>query len=52
MVKIRWNGKESNELAVESGVRQGGILSPALFNLYVNSILDKLAEMLVRMLLK
>ena len=35
-VVIRWNGCESNPLAVLSGVRQGGLLSPAFFNLYVD----------------
>ena len=39
VVKIRWNGQESSSLVVASGVRQGGILSPVLFNLYVDCIL-------------
>jgi len=34
-----WNGHFSSAFKVENGVRQGGILSPFLFYLYVNSII-------------
>ena len=41
-IVVRWCGHLSAALSVLSGVRQGGILSPILFNLYVNSIITKL----------
>ena len=36
--QVRWNGLMSRVFCVKSGVRQGGILSPSSFNVYVNSI--------------
>jgi exonuclease III len=38
-ISVKWNGCLSSSTAVKSGVRQGGIMSPALFNCYVNSML-------------
>ena len=43
-VVVRWNGQLSTPLAILSGVRQGGILSSALFNLYVNCIITSLRQ--------
>lgn len=43
-VVVRWNGHDSATLAVLSGVRQGGVLSPVLFNLYVNCMLTTLRK--------
>jgi hypothetical protein len=43
-VVVRWNGCDSSPLRVLSGVRQGGILSPILFNLYVNCFLTSLRK--------
>ena len=39
---VRWNGVLSRPLSVPSGVRQGGILSPALFNIFINTIIIRL----------
>ena len=36
---VRWNGVFSDFFGVSCGVRQGGILSPILFNLYVDDLL-------------
>lgn len=35
---IRWGGLHSSTFKVSNGVRQGGILSPALFYLYMNDL--------------
>jgi hypothetical protein len=43
-VVVRWNGHDSCALAVQSDVRQGGILSPILFNLYVDCIITALRK--------
>ena len=40
---IKWNNALSNVVLLESGVRQGGILSPLLFTVYVDSILHSLS---------
>ena len=39
---VRWNGVLSSCFKVLCGVRQGGILSPILFNIYVNDLIDSL----------
>ena len=36
---MRWNGALSSQFKVFLGVRQGGILSPVLFNVYVDDII-------------
>lgn len=43
-VVIRWNDYDSTPLTVLSGVRQGGILSPFLFNMYVDCIITALRK--------
>ena len=39
---VKWEGFLSHEIALLAGVRQGGILFPFLFTLYVDSVLDLL----------
>ena len=36
-IVVRWDRVESNDLRIVSGVHQGGVLSPSLFNIYVDS---------------
>ena len=38
-VNINFNSFKSAEWTVNNGVRQGGILSPHLFNIYVNELI-------------
>ena len=44
-IKVRWNTAFSDTLKIRSGVRQGGMLSPHLFNVYadlfINNIISK-----------
>ena len=39
---VRWNNSVSDSFHVSNGVRQGGVLSPMLFAVYVDSLLEML----------
>ena len=39
---VRWGNAMSNSFHVGSGVRQGGSLSPTLFNTFINLLIVKL----------
>ena len=39
---VKWTGVLSKSFVVSCGVRQGGVLSPFLFNLYVDELIYKL----------
>ena len=41
---VRWRGMMSTVFSIGSGVRQGGTLSPALFNLFINVIIFNLNQ--------
>ena len=41
---IRWNSVESTAFSVRNGVRQGAILSPSLFCVYLDSLLGMLRD--------
>ncbi|CAH2241228.1 jg3292 [Pararge aegeria aegeria] len=41
---VRWAGVLSRPYLLECGVRQGGLTSPTLFNLYVNELLGELSS--------
>ena len=43
-VNVKWNNCLSDLFPSHSGVRQGGILSPLLFNCYVNVLITRLRE--------
>ena len=40
--KVRWGSTFSEEFSVKNGVRQGAVLSPSLFSLYIDSLLIQL----------
>ena len=44
-VLVRWNGHDSSLFHIASGVRQGELLSPCLFNYYVNNIILSLRKL-------
>ena len=39
---VRWGNVYSDYFGVSNGIRQGGILSPLLFNLYMDDLSDRL----------
>jgi len=39
---VKWGDCYSDFVSVRSGIRQGGILSPMLFNIYINSLIGAL----------
>ena len=41
-IQVKWNGKLSLPFSVTNGVRQGGVLSPVFFSIYVDELLIKL----------
>ena len=41
-IQVKWNGKLSEPFTVSNGVRQGGILSPLFFSVYIDELLVKL----------
>ncbi|PZC73158.1 hypothetical protein B5X24_HaOG209950 [Helicoverpa armigera] len=43
--RVKWAGELSDASRLECGVRQGGLSSPLLFNLYVNALVEELSGM-------
>ena len=41
-LQVKWNNNISHSFDVTNGVRQGGVLSPLLFSVYVDELLEKL----------
>jgi retron-type reverse transcriptase len=39
--KVKINGELSTDFKISDGVKQGGILSPFLFNFYINDLLEE-----------
>lgn len=42
VISVKFNGILSSHFRMEAGVKQGGILSPVLFTVYINVLLSKL----------
>ena len=47
-VKATWNGTNSCPINVSNGVRQGGVLSSILFNVYMDELLQRLQKQDIR----
>jgi len=44
VTRIMWNGVFSERFLVKNGVKQGGVLSPVLFYIYIDGLLERLAR--------
>ena len=42
VVSVRWAGAYSTKFAVLAGVRQGGLISPLLFSVYMDELINRL----------
>lgn len=43
--RIRWGSCLSGEYRITCGIRQGGVLSPILFSVYINNVIKKLSKL-------
>ena len=43
-MKVQWGSSLSNGFSVSNGVRQGGVLSPHLFAVYLDGLLEELSN--------
>ena len=41
-MKVRWRSETSNSFTLQNGVKQGGCLSPMLFTMYFDGLIERL----------
>ena len=41
-MRIRWNNTVTDYFTISNGVKQGGVLSPILFSLYLDQLISRL----------
>ena len=41
-IQVKWNNVLSKQYSISNGVKQGGCLSPTLFSIYLNDLIDVL----------
>ena len=42
--RVKWDNNISEDFSISNGVKQGGVLSPVLFNVYMDCLLQKLKD--------
>ncbi len=45
LIKVRWGNQLSHFFRLSAGVRQGGILSPAFFCVYIDGVIDIITKL-------
>ena len=44
-MRIRWNNSASDYFTISNGVKQGGVLSPVLFSIYLDQLIGQLRHL-------
>ena len=44
-LQVNWNDVISNQFSVKNGVHEGGVMSPLLFGVYMDGLLDELKDL-------
>ena len=43
-IQIKWNSMISEKYGIANGVKQGGVLSPILFGIYMDNLIKRLKD--------
>ncbi len=46
-LQVKWGGNISSQFGVLNGVKQGGVLAPILFAVYIDGMLERLKESVI-----